>query len=120
MLTAEQQRQACLPIQMSCDGASLSEQSVSRVKLRRKEHVQRPHRDMLGVVTRRAFCAITIKGRAVLADVVTGTLYDAISGACLGSQQMRIVVEAAEPVPRRKRKAASEAAGWMNDTRRTA
>lgn len=121
-LTAEQQRQSAMPIRLSCEGASLNEQSVSRIALRRKDHVAHQHMDVFGDIALRMFCPLVIKGRSLLSDVKTGTLYDAATGECLGSRQMRIVFD----VPSQPRKlkhakhAAREIEGWMNNARREA
>lgn len=121
-LTAEQQRQSAMPIRLSCDGASLTEQSVSRIALRRKEHVAHQHMDVRGDIALRTFCPINIKGQSLLADVKTGTLYDATTGECLGSRQNRIVFNAtAQPKKLKHSKhAAREIEGWMNNARRAA
>lgn len=121
-LTAEQQRQSAMPIRLSCDGASLTEQSVSRIALRRKEHVAHQHMDVRGDIALRTFCQININGLSLLADVKTGTLYDATTGECLGSRQNRIVFNAtAQPRKLKHSKhAAREIEGWMNNARREA
>lgn len=121
-LTTEQQRQSAMPVRLSCEGASLNEQSVSRIALRRKDHVAYQHMDVFGDVALRTFCPIDIKGQTLLADIKTGTLYDAATGDCLGSRQMRIVFNA--PAQPKKLKHSKHAAqsfdGWLNNARREA
>lgn len=104
----------------------LSEQVLSSVRQKKSQFVTMHHRDISGSVTTRKFYPTVAKDRCLLADVITGTLYDAMSGRCLSSSQNRLVVATAGQVatakPKRVRKAteARESAKWMNDKRRAA
>lgn len=116
-LTEEQQRFAGGALTYAYGGCSLDERSTGRIKMRRAEHVVRFHQDIHGVTTRRVFYPLTKRGRALIADIHTGTLYDATTGECLASDQMRIV----ESMPERKgskRRAPRELAGWTNERMR--
>lgn len=115
-----------LRIDLSDDGTLLDTASVMRLASVRREHVTMAHRDIYGTVTPRQFVPLLVSGEPMLADVVTGTLYDAQSGDCLSSKQMRLVVATGRapvvPKPKRARKAieARQAAGWMNQQREVA
>lgn len=104
----------------------LSEKALAGLKAKKREFVRMKHRDICGAVTTRKFYPTVAKDRCLLADVITGTLYDAMSGRCLSSSQNRIVVaaagQAATAKPKRARKttAAREESGWMNEKRRVA
>lgn len=104
----------------------LSEQALSSVRQKKAQFVRMRHSDIAGAVTVRKFYPTVAKGRCLLADVITGTLYDAMSGRCLSSSQNRLVVATAQPIaaakPKRARKdtAAREHEGWMNEARRAA
>ena len=101
----------------------LNERQVASLSSKKREFVKMRHRDIYGSITKRKFYPTLISGRCVLADVVTGTMYDAMTGRCLSSQQCALVVAqgAIEVKPkRRKSNVAKEAAGWMNEKRRAA
>lgn len=97
----------------------LSEQALSGLKAKKAQFVMMRHSDIFNVIRVRYFYPTVAKGRCLLADVITGTLYDAMSGRCLSSSQNRLVVATAGQVatekPKRARKAtARQAAGWTN------
>jgi hypothetical protein len=104
----------------------LSERALSGIQSKRREFVRMKHSDISGVITKRNFYPTVVKDRCLLVDVITGTLYDAMTGRCLSSSQMRLVVATANPLaaakPKRVRKAteAREAQGWTNEKRRAA
>lgn len=108
------------------DYQCLSEKALAGLEQKKRQFVTMRHRDIAGVVTARKFYPTVAKDRCLLADVITGTLYDAMSGRCLSSSQNRLVVATAQPIatakPKRARKAteAREESGWMNDKRRFA
>lgn len=77
--------------------------------------------DSLGTRSVRTFVPAVHRGRSVYVDVKTYTLYDATTGECLSSRQMRIVFgEELKVTRKRKDKSAREHEGWMNDKRRAA
>lgn len=77
--------------------------------------------DCLGTRSVRTFKPLTHRGQSVYADASTGTLYDATTGDCLSSGQMRILLDVpVKATRRRKDTAAREHEGWMNDRRRNA
>jgi len=39
----------------------------------------------------RKFCFVSIRGKRYLADVVTGSLYDTFTGACMSTHQLKLV-----------------------------
>lgn len=104
----------------------ISDKALAGLKPKKRDFVRMKHRDIAGVVTTRKFYPTVSKARCLLVDVITGTLYDAMSGRCLSSSQNRLVVATAGQVatakPKRVRKttAAREADGWMSDKRRVA
>lgn len=83
------------------EGQMLTHMSLSAIWPRRAEAVVMPHRDVFGAVTARKFWPCSFKGVAYLADLITGTLYDAASGECCGSKQMAIVDEMPAKAKRR-------------------
>lgn len=104
----------------------LTERALSGIQTKKREHVRMKHCDIYGAVTQRRFYPAIASGRCLLADVVTGTLYDAMTGRCLSSTQSRLVAATANPLaaakPKRARKPteAREAQGWTNEKRRAA
>lgn len=108
------------------NAAYLKQRDVDGLKSKLREWVPMNHCDIYGAVTEKRFLPTISKGRYLLADAITGTLYDATTGVCLSSSQMKLVVATGEAVvtvkPGRKRKTteAKEAAGWINDKRRAA
>lgn len=77
--------------------------------------------DSLGTRSVRTFVPIVHRGRSVYVDVKTYSLYDATTGECLSSRQMRIVFgEELKVTRKRKDKSAREHEGWMNEARRAA
>jgi hypothetical protein len=104
----------------------LTDRALSTIKTHRREFVRMSHRDIYGTVTQRKFYPTISRNRCLLADVITGSLYDAMTGRCLSSSQMRLVVATANPLatakPKRVRKAteAREAEGWTNEKRMAA
>lgn len=104
----------------------LSEKAIAGLKPKKRDFVRMKHRDICGAVSTRKFYPTVSKERFLLVDVITGTLYDAMSGRCLSSSQNRLVVatagKVAEAKPKRVRKAtaAREESGWMNEKRRVA
>lgn len=94
---------------------------MDRQMLHLPKHGIRLAHDSLGTRSVREFTLILHRGHSVYADVKTGTLYDATIGDCLGTRQMRIVLDAEVKVTRkRKDTAAREHEGWVNDKRRAA
>lgn len=117
---------ACDEFALGAAHQCLSEQALSGLKSKKAQFVPMHHRDIAGFVTTRKFYPTVAKDRCLLADVITGSLYDAMSGRCLSSSQNRLVVATANPLaaakPKRARKAteARESAQWMNEKRRKA
>lgn len=115
-----------IKITISLDGSCLDERTMQQMSKVRSDCVILKHRDVAGAVTKREMYPLHIRGVAMYADYATGTLYDAMTGRCLSSSQMWIVVATANPVaatnPKRARKvaAASTAAGWTNHKREVA
>lgn len=80
-----------LRLKLSHEGHFLDQASVSLLKSRKREYILLPHRDVFGAVSQRKFYPCQIGGVAYHVDVVTGSLYDAQTGQCATSKQMRIV-----------------------------
>lgn len=77
--------------------------------------------DSFGSRSVRTFQRIEHRGHTVYADVVTGTLYDATTGECLSTPQMRLVLDApVKATVKRKDLSAQSYDGWLNDKRRAA
>lgn len=77
--------------------------------------------DSLGTRSVREFLPMTQRGRAVYADVRTGTLYDATTGECLSTRQMRLVLDAPVKVTRKRKDLSAQGYdGWLNNARRAA
>lgn len=102
----------------AAEGQMLTQMSLSAIWPGRAYALTRNHRDVFGRVTSRKFWPCEFGGVSYLADLITGTLYDATSGECCGTKQMAIVAEM--PAKPKRLKGAREAAGWNNDSRRAA
>ena len=88
------------------NAAYLKQRDVDNLKSKRREWVPMNHCDIYGAITEKPFFPTISKGRCLLADALTGTLYDAMTGVCLSTSQMKLVVaagDAAVTVKQRKR-----------------
>lgn len=118
----EKTRDADGILRISLEADCLDSLSVDRIKQRKDQHVKRQIRTIDGTTTR-TLCPVSFWGRQQLADVVTGSLYDAQTGQCLtGDRQLIDEAAPAEKQPKRKRgtSEAQEAQGWTNAKRRAA
>lgn len=98
----------------------LLERQMQHVPKHGKDLVRLTH-DSLGTRSVRDFWPTTQRDVPVYVDVKTGTMYDAATGECLSSGQMRIVLDAEAKVTRKRKDArAREHDGWMNEARRAA
>lgn len=104
------------------EGFHLDERSTGLVRAAKAHHVSR-WISSAGHINQRTFCPVTIQGRDLLADVVTGSLYEPREyGKCLSSAQMFLVPAPTQrPGPKRRAKGCSREqilSGFANDRMR--
>lgn len=107
-------------LMLSTEAACLSSLSLAKLTKRSGRFVRKLVRDIAGLSTR-TFCPVSFFGRPLLADVVTGSLYEVDSGQCLTGNLM-IVGDAPQETPKRRGRGkstqAQAATGWVNKRRR--
>lgn len=107
-------------LMLSTEAACLNTASITKLARRSSRFVRRLVYDITGVSTR-TFCPVSFFGRPLLADVVTGSLYEVDSGQCLTGNRMIAGEAPEEPQKRRSRGKSTQAqaaTGWVNRRRR--
>lgn len=106
---------------MATEYTYLLERQMSHIPKRGKDIVRLKHQGIEGRVTKRDFWPTFDAGKPVYIDVNTGTKYDAATGECLSTPQMRLVLSGDAAVTvKRKDLSAQSYDGWLNDKRRVA